>query len=413
MKTRKLTIRSLWTVCAWSLGLLAGCGNDPEKHPAASIDQAVDLDCTDELDGRPDDLLDDQKEIYVPKAIKKVLAEDAVLRERFGADEIHNCAEARRFTDIYLEEEERISAEWLEKNPPHIPAEGDVLEANPDDFPVDGVPVPDDEMDAVDVGAGGATAVETGAAPGAAGAEGGAGAVEIVKILNGNNRWSYAPTLKYSIPNVTSLCSATAISARHLLTAAHCVQDGEFMTTISQQQKVAGAQPTLLFKGAIKVQWKRDENWLTNRSPAHDIAVGQTVSASHTFTDTTGMYLGSVYTGDLSYLFGYGRISPSYSSPGVFHWGQGNVEWVGTAYYYVEADIGNQGVCLGDSGGFAGTTHGVAWFSQDAVLASGDCVTLSRLTKISYHIDFITGLVEKAAGCIDLWDGWGMERWCY
>jgi hypothetical protein len=22
-------------------------------------------------------------------------------------------------------------------------------------------------------------------------------------------------------------------------------------------------------------------------------------------------------------------------------------------------------------------------------------------------------LVEKAAGCIDLWDGWGMERWCY
>ena len=65
------------------------------------------------------------------------------------------------------------------------------------------------------------------------------------------------------------------------------------------------------------------------------------------------------------------------------------------SYYYVVPDAWEQGVCLGDSGGFAGTTHGVAWFSQDAVLASGDCEELSRLTKISAHIDFVTGIVEK------------------
>lgn len=389
---RSTATRLSWLLCVLSLGVVAGCGNDSEKETPATIDQAADLDCTDETDGRPEDIPEGAKEIYVPEAIKKLLAEDEKLRKRLGADEVESCAEARRFTELYKEEEERITAEWLEKNPPDIPEEAP--DASEGEFPTDEVPVPDDEF----------AAEEDDGTAGAAG--------EVQKISYGNNGWSYRPTVKITING--GLCTATAISSRHLLTAAHCVSNGELMTTIHQQQKVLGAQPTLLFGGAIKVKWERNPAWTGTGNYSNDVAVGQTVLTRHKFTDTTGVWLGAVYQGDLTYQWGYGRIDPKMPSPGVFHWGQGTVGWVGSAYYYVEADkYYKQTACLGDSGGFTGGYHGTGWLSVDAVISGENCPNFSLVTRANYHIDFITKIVERAASCADYYTGYGIERWCF
>ena len=109
---RRAIRKQLWAVCAVSLAFGGGCGNDDSKE-ATSIDQSLDLDCTDDPEGRPEDLPEDVDEIYTPSAIKKLLEQDEVLRERFGADEINSCEEARRFVEIYKEEEERMSADTL------------------------------------------------------------------------------------------------------------------------------------------------------------------------------------------------------------------------------------------------------------------------------------------------------------
>jgi hypothetical protein len=390
-----------------ALAFGGGCGSDDSKEGTASIDQSLDLDCTDDPDGRPEDLPEDVDEIYTPSAIKTLLEQDEVLRERFGADEINGCEEARRFVGIYKEEVERMSAEWLEKNPPDI--DEDAPDAVESDFPHYDPPIPDDEMAAPDAGAGGAGTTEDAAAAGAtADAE---AAVDIQKINNGFNGWAYPGTVKIVVDGKP--CSANIVSLRHLLTSAHCVTNGEKMTTISQQQRVSGAQPTLLFKGAIKVNFKRHDLYVPDVW-AHDIAVGEIVGGSRFNADhVTGMWLGSINKGDMTYQWGYGMISPG-GPAGVFHWGQGKVSWVGTAHYRVEWDaFRRQTVCYGDSGGFTSGSHGTGWFAIDAVNAACVCSKFSYVTKVSYHIKFITDLVEKTAGCADFWTGRGWERWCW
>jgi len=66
MQLRRAIKKQLWTVCALSLAFGGGCGNDDSKEATCSIDQSLDLDYTDDPDGRPEDLPGDVDEIYTP-----------------------------------------------------------------------------------------------------------------------------------------------------------------------------------------------------------------------------------------------------------------------------------------------------------------------------------------------------------
>ena len=389
------------TVCILSVGLGVGCGNDSEDKPASRIDQAVDLDCTDESAGRPDYVGDGESEIYVPTAIKRILAEDEVIRERFGADQANSCDDARRFTKIFREEGDRFAEEWLERNPPDIPAEGEAPEADPEQFPVDDPPVPDDEQAAAAGGAG--ASGDAGAAAGAAddAADDAAAAAEIEKINNGFSAWAFYPTVKIVVSG--RICSANVITNRHLVTSAHCVKTGQLFTAIYWQQWWGGMQPTLLFKGSVKVDWTRQYYYTGPGQYWYDIAVGKTVNEEHDVAKTTGtvgMYWGTPAVGQPMWQFGYGAISPNAETPGIFHWGEGKVSWAGVSSFGMVPDaFQGQTTCKGDSGGFTGSLHGNSWFTLDGLSSESVCGKSSTMTRVGNFISFIKGIVTKESPC--------------
>lgn len=81
------------------------------------------LDCSN-VPGRPTDLPANLKERYYPRAMKNSLDRDTVLKQRYGKDQVMNCADARQFMAIYKQEEERMmGARVFHREPGAQPAQ--------------------------------------------------------------------------------------------------------------------------------------------------------------------------------------------------------------------------------------------------------------------------------------------------
>ena len=390
----KLVIGTLWVMCAASSACLLGCGGgkdpEPTEEPATGAESAL-LDCTDEVDGRPEGIPAQGPERYYPDVMKKLLDEDAVMGERFGEDEVTSCDSARKFMEIYAEEAERIDEEWREKNPPSLPQEGSAEdeEARP---PTEAPEPPEDAASAGD------TASEE-------------SALDIQKVANGWD-WAFRPMLKISVAG--ELCTANIVSTRHIVTAAHCVPgSGTYLVRISQQTS-SGAQPRPLFGGSTYITFLNNSRYLGGTDWGNDVSIGKTYYSSSKFADgdRMGIWLGGVYKGDINYLFGYGLTDPNATkAPGDFHWGTGKVAafYSGGSFYRMDWDLLSwQSICDGDSGGATGTWHG-GYFLMHGINASSQCSQYSYASTASRHADFID---QTVGTCIQLWGYDGYEMWC-
>ena len=373
MRMGKIVPRSMWTIAALWLPLAVGCGGDePGGGSPKVVELGYQLDCTGVEGGPAPEEIPGGEEVYYPGAIKEHLEKYDVLRERYGGDEVTNCEQARRFWKIYQEEHDSIVEQYLEENPPF--STDDPIDLS--DIDTSDEPGPPDEGEATGADA----------------------AADIQKIHLGY-AWEFSPVLQINVlptPDATEAeaCSATAISPRWMLTAAHCVPGDSdwYVTAIYKQQ---GTSSVLQFKGALWM-WYEKAPAVSKTDVANDLALA-TFWQDEQFSSYSRIWLSDNVKGEVQYSLGYGehfRSDPDWT----LHWGLNTVtSKTYTDWYALDPYDGNKNVgCFGDSGGPSGDWHNGA-FAIHGVIGVGPCGSLGYWTthhnRPAYHSNWIASMV--------------------
>ena len=392
--------RALKVLCISLPLFAAGCGGDDAKKgsPGSSEENLTVLDCT-EVDGRPEELPPNISEIYHPDVIAKALESDDVLRKRYGKDEVTDCDQARKFAEIYAEEEERIVEEWLEAHPQETPE--DVLpDTDDEEAPAEGEPTGSDDEEGEAVSSQGDTSSDAAAPNGAEPPADTEAATDIQKVHSGYD--SYQPNFVRISMN-GSYCSAQVISSTALLTAAHCMPaDGYYWTQV-EQQRVAGAAPYVLFSGYTWIYFSRHSGYWGAGNYYNDLAIGTLYYSNQKFPDSarTRLWMGSISNGTGEYVFGYGSTYTGEYYPGHLHYGTATIDDVTSYQFWSYPNTSPaRTTCPGDSGGAHGLWQG-GYFMLYGVNSSGYCgedgkTYQSVAARVSYNMWWIEGVLGKA-----------------
>jgi hypothetical protein len=401
MGTCKHIRAGLWILSGLSAALTAACGQDEVEEegstPKAAGEANV-LDCT-EVEGRTEEFPGD-KELYYPDAIKEQLETYDFLRERFGADEVTDCEQARLFAAILLEENDRIVEQHLAENPEVIPDDAvDISEIDTSG-----------ELGPPDEGQGGAGPVDdmAGQAGAAAMLETAGAGSDIAKIHQGI-RWQFEPVMRIHVIGA-GYCSATALSPKWMITAAHCMPIGGFWEVRFYKQRPSGLQ--LQFGGKVWVDFKR-KPFAGGKDAGNDVALGKlwgnvTFSTSSNVVEDRRSYariwLGDNPAGYWQYSLGYGKTYTSDPADS-FHYGFNTVTEKTYSNFYrtVPTNINKQDICSGDSGGPTGYWHdglfaihginSVSYCGKVDILGTGFPLWGSWFHRVGYYYSWIHSTV--------------------